>query len=245
MIISDLHTHTRYSHGSGSVGGNLAEAERAGIKQLGISDHAFNNMNCAISEKGFSALKKEIAFYREKTEIELLFGVESNICALDGSLDLRSHAAEFDYIITGYHKAIYGSERRYFGLSGLLANSLFKPTETVIKNYTRGMINAIKKNKIDIISHPKYAAPVDIFEIGRAAVDYGVYLELNGKRVNMSDEEILRLLDMGVTFILGSDAHSPKRVGNFDLPMKYVEKLKIPPERIANYDKTVVFPRRK
>ena len=39
-IISDLHTHTFYSHGTGSVRENVIAAIKHGLKRVAITEHA-------------------------------------------------------------------------------------------------------------------------------------------------------------------------------------------------------------
>ena len=38
QILADYHTHTKYSHGKGTIEENVLEAISKGIKTIGISD---------------------------------------------------------------------------------------------------------------------------------------------------------------------------------------------------------------
>ncbi len=38
-LYGDYHTHTIYSHGSGTIRDNVEEALRKGLKEIGICDH--------------------------------------------------------------------------------------------------------------------------------------------------------------------------------------------------------------
>ena len=53
------------------------------------------------------------------------------------------------------------------------------------------------------------------------------------------------MIENGVDFIVDSDAHSPGKVGDFSVPQTVVDRLHIPAERIANFDKKPVFRSRK
>jgi putative hydrolase len=78
-------------------------------------------------------------------------------------------------------------------------------------------------------------------EIGKAAADYGVFIELNGKNVRMCDEDIMTLNDMGAKFIVNSDAHRSERVGDFSVPMETVKRLGVNLDNIVNWDKLPDF----
>ena len=49
----------------------------------------------------------------------------------------------------------------------------------------------------------------------------------------------------GVQFICDSDGHSPKRIADYSVPMEVVERLHIPFELIANWEKLPRFRSRK
>ena len=73
-------------------------------------------------------------------------------------------------------------------------------------------------------------------EVAKAAADYGTYIELNSKKVHLSDDELYEVLKTDVKFVINSDAHSPSRVGEISLVEKMLERTGFPTERIANID---------
>ena len=237
MIYADLHTHTVYSHGKGTIEENYNAALRCGLTQLGISDHGLGHIM-------FNVKKKEIAVMRQEIErinamgkpTELYLGIEANITDTEGGVDLTySQAALFDYVIVGYHKAVKPisfSQMFKFNLNAIV-KSAFK-NRPVDKTFTRAFVKAIESGKVDIISHLNLDVRVDVTEVGKAARDYGVLIELNGKGVALTDDEIDKLVHTGVMFIVNSDAHSPERVGEISKPMVVVERMRIPHERIVN-----------
>ena len=81
-------------------------------------------------------------------------------------------------------------------------------------------------------------------QVAQAAKDYGVCLELNGKRVSMTDEEVMTIVDVGAPIIVNSDAHSKDRVGDVSVPMSVVERLGIDKNIIVNWEKLPRFGRR-
>ena len=43
ILTSDYHTHTKYSHGKGTVLENAIRAKEIGLKEIAISDHGFSH----------------------------------------------------------------------------------------------------------------------------------------------------------------------------------------------------------
>ena len=81
--------------------------------------------------------------------------------------------------------------------------------------------------------------------MAQAAKDYGVILELNGKRISMSDEEVMEIVNIGPKLIINSDAHSKERVGDFSVPLSLVERLGIDKKLIVNWNDVPQFKKRK
>ena len=69
----------------------------------------------------------------------------------------------------------------------------------------------------------------------------GVFVELNGKRINFTEEEIEIMISEGVKFIVNSDAHTPERVGEVNNGMNLIYKYDIPLSQVANIDKLPKF----
>ena len=87
-----------------------------------------------------------------------------------------------------------------------------------------------------MITHLNYCCFADAAEVAKAAADYGTYIELNAKKTHLSDEELYAVIETGVNFVIGSDAHSPDRVEEISLVQKLLERVKVPPERIFNIE---------
>lgn len=244
MILGDFHTHTRYSHGKGKIFQNAETADRKGLKVVGITDHGLRHVAFGMRLNDIFRMRSTIKKIQGQYKANILFGIEANIFSSDGLIDLRNVERKyFDYIIAGYHKGVWAKNLKdffKFYVKTIKANYMSVSTSE-IQLFTDSYIKAIKTQKIDIISHLNYGIPVDVRQVGRAASDFGVLIELNGKRINMTDEEILCLQDIGVNFIINSDAHSPDRVGDFNLPLGLVQRLNLKKEQIANWDKLPSF----
>ena len=106
MILSgDYHTHTTYSHGKGSILDNALIAKEKNLKQIGISDHGFSHPAFGLRERYIPKMVKECKEATEKTGVEVLLGIESNVLSIDGKTDLkREYYKDFDIFLAGFHK---------------------------------------------------------------------------------------------------------------------------------------------
>ncbi len=74
------------------------------------------------------------------------------------------------------------------------------------------------------MSHPGLYVAADIPTLARGAKELGVLLELNSARVTMTAEQIRQAAAAGASFVIGSDAHSPERVGDFELGLNAAQE---------------------
>ncbi|MEG1706753.1 MAG: hypothetical protein RR291_04585, partial [Clostridia bacterium] len=211
-----------------------------GLKEVGFSDHGLRHIARGMSKKEIVDTRDEIERLRGKYKVRPMLSIESNIYSSDGKIDLTEEERHmFDYVIAGYHKAVWPSnfiDTFRFTIPAIFANFRHY-TDGQRRRYTRALVNAITSNKVNIISHLCHGIPVFIKEVAKAAVDYNVFIELNGKKVSMTDDEILTLQDYGVNFILDSDAHTPDRVGEISVPLEVVDRLNLNKDKIVNWEK--------
>ena len=101
--------------------------------------------------------------------------------------------------------------------------------------------SAIDKNPIDVITHLNYGCPTDTIAVAKLAKEKGTLIELNGKRINFTDRELLIMAEEGVKFIVDSDAHTPNRVGECNNAMNTIFRLGLPLSQIVNINKIPKF----
>ncbi len=240
ILLGDYHTHTINSDGKGTIEDTLIAADKLGLKQVGITDHGLRHVAYGMKFRDIARARKVIDETRSKYNVECLLSIEANIYSSDGDIDLKESDRElFDYVVAGYHKAPWPKnvvDMFRYNLPALFIN-WHDYTDKQRQKFTSPIVKAIKSNRMNILSHLNYGIPSIVSEVGKAAVDYNVYIELNGKRVNLTDEEIMTLYDLGVTFIVNSDAHSPDRVGDVSVPMAIVDRLGLDYNRIVNLGK--------
>ena len=247
LLYGDYHTHTTYSrhgHGKGTVLENASVAADKGLKQIAITDHGFNHEFYGIRRKDIPELKEDILNAREVTGVDILLGVEANLISLDGNVDVREEDYEFlDIFLMGYHRMVKTTTFRdkvYLNWANDMAK-IFRPSMEKINRNTTAFLKALDKYPIDIITHLNYGFETDTLAVVKMAKQKGVYVELNGKRINFTDDEILTMASEGVKFIVNSDAHRPERVGEVNNGLDTIYRLNIPLSLVANVDKIPKF----
>jgi putative hydrolase len=230
-ITSDLHTHTVHSHGKGSVEDNVRAAMAKGLEAIAISDHGFSHMCYRIRD--IDSYLGDINSAKEKYagRIKVMITVELNLVSLDGRLDMpECYRDRFDLTMFGYHKLSGYKGCRdflYFMLPG-------SKRAKAIPTNTDAYIKAIERNRPSMISHLGYGLPVDKPAVCRAAARCGTAIEINAKHPDFTVDELVACAATGVLFVIGSDAHSTDRIGDFGPAVKMAELAGIQPCQIIN-----------
>ena len=238
-LSGDFHTHTTYTHGSGTIEENVKHAENLGLKAIAITEHCYNS-EYPIKKGDLEKIKAEIDNLQDKYSVKIYKGIEANLISRDGDIDIEdSELKDLDLVILGFHKMTKSSlkERIKF----FLPNILFKKkSKKRIDINTKAYLNAMDKHRVSILAHLNYGGcKVDVVRLAKVCVEKGIYIELNGKRINFTKKEINDMIDVGVKFIINSDAHSPLAVGKNHRGFNLVEKYKIPLNQIANIDNKI------
>jgi len=241
VLFGDYHTHTRYSHGKGTVEENARAAKEIGLEQIAITDHGLGHIAFGLRKGKLPRLAREIEEASEKYGIRILKGVEANIIGLDGQIDIPPKYMEsFDIILCGFHKFVWPKTLNDF-FNFFLPNYFLdffniKSSQKRVELNTEAVINNIKRFPVDVLTHINYGLKVDCRRVAQVCAEYGTFIEINGKRISYTDDEMRDMLGTGVKFIINSDAHSPSRIGDVEVCLGLIKRLNIPRERIANLD---------
>jgi DNA polymerase (family 10) len=197
-ILGDLHAHTDWSDGAGTLE-EMAEAARAkGYRYLVISDHTQSlGVANGLTPERLHAQRAEIDALNEQwDDFVLLQGCELEIKA-DGSLDFDDEVlAELDFVIASVHTSLR-QERAQI---------------------TQRVMNALHNPYVDVIGHPsgrilgqREESAVDLDAVLSAAAKTGTALEVNSipSRLDLDDVHVRRARSMGVKVAINSDAHHP------------------------------------
>lgn len=234
MMYGDYHTHTTYSHGTGGVEDNVKAAIAAGLREIAVTDHGPRHLLAGIKLRRIPEYLGEIERMRAAyPEIAVLSGIEANFISVRGDIDLpEEYADRLDVVVCGYHKGI--RPMKAGDAVYLLGNLVSKNSKRTLVRNTDAYVNALARNDIDIISHPCHDCRIDLRAVGTAAAEKGTLIELNGKRVSMSADDLVLLASLGCKFILDSDAHRPDKVGCADIQADVWKQSGLPDELIVN-----------
>lgn len=247
-LIGDYHTHTIFSHknhGKGTIEENVEAAVRRGLRQIAITDHGFNQKTFGVKREEIATQRAQIDDLKERYPIEILLGVEANIISSTGEIDIVDEDYQnLDVVLCGFHKLVKTTrfrDKMNFVLKNMLCNFFHFTSKRQIERNTNAYITAMKKYQIDVLTHLNHGCKVDVKKVAKVAKETNTYIELNGKRLGMTDQEILDAYKEGAKFILGSDAHAPKRVGDCHKGLQALLRLRIPDSAVVNINNIPTF----
>lgn len=220
-IFADLHTHTYYSHGKGSPRDNVLAAVSRGLEKVAVSEHGPGHFTFGVRGKKLERLNAELDSLKREFDdrIDVLKGLELNVTGF-GKTDCPENRDDYDVVILGYHKSVAPFNRTALGVWG---ESLLKIRNDPHEN-AEAILAAAESCRADIISHPNLYLKVDIPYMAKCCRELGILLEVNSSRVTLSKRELKIIKNAGCGLIIGSDAHTPDRVGDFVLASRAVEE---------------------
>jgi len=253
--IADYHTHTRYSHGTGTVRQNVRAAIEKGLSEVAITDHGPAMLFIGVDEPRWSLLIDEARRVGREIRggvgrdddpagsrrdgIRVLVGIEANVVGLDGTLDIPKRIArELDIVLAGIHLQIrpktLDDGLRLVWRNMTTARWSGSAARRARIDNTKALVEAVYRNRIDIITHPGLKVNIDTRELARACAKRGTALEINASH-RRSDPEYVRVAAReGAMFAICSDAHSPDDVGRFDWAVHVAEKAGLQASQVIN-----------
>jgi DNA polymerase (family 10) len=205
-VRGDLHVHTTWSDGKGSVLEMAEAAVARGYEYLAICDHTPSvRVVPGLDADALRRQGEEIAAANELlAPFRVLRGVECDILA-DGSLDLPDDVlAELDWVQLSLHAGQRGGREE---LTLKVTEAMRHPSVRSLSHPTGRLINHRPPNALDL----ERAFAV--------ALDEGIALEVNGlpDRLDLRDEHVGMAIDAGVAITCSTDAHSVHGLGNMRL----------------------------
>ena len=238
-IIGDYHTHTIYSHGTGTIRDNVEAAIHKGLKEIAICDHGPGHCGYGVKKREIFKMREEIdELNKEFQNINILLGVEANVMDYNGAIDLDEETLKIiDILLLGFHYGVIPKDINSmfkFYIINQISKVLPFLEEKAKRFNTYAIIKAIERYPIDIITHPGSKAKLNIEEVAEAAYKNGTALEINSHHSQLSVENIKIALKTKVNFYINSDAHDPSKVGDFEDGIKRALEVNTPIYRIKN-----------
>jgi DNA polymerase (family X) len=195
-VRGDLHVHTNYSDGKGTIESMAEAAIELGYEYLIFCDHSqsLRVANGLPPEK----LRRKLEAVREADgkygEIHLLCGTEADILK-DGTLDYEDDLlAELDFVVASVHTSFNIGERAM----------------------TDRIVRAINNPHVRVIGHPtgrllerRDPYEVDVSRLIQEAASTNTVLELNSypDRLDLAAPYVREAIEAGVRISIDTDAH--------------------------------------
>ncbi len=222
-VKGDLHVHSEWSDGSGSLEEIAEAAMKRGLEYVAVCDHSRAlGIARGLDEHRLRNQVREIERLNRKYEgFRLLSGIEANIMA-DGSLDLPDSAlSDLDFVVASIHSA-------------------FKAD---IAKMTRRLLSAIHKDYVSTIGHPtgrliqrRSPYQVNLEKIFEAAAEQKVMMEINAfpDRLDLNDVHSRMAMERGVRLSIGTDAHTTSQLKYLELGVSVARRAWLRSEDLAN-----------
>ncbi|MFO7882348.1 MAG: DNA polymerase/3'-5' exonuclease PolX [Kosmotogaceae bacterium] len=218
----DLHMHTKYSDGAGTVEDMLLKAEELGYEYIAISDHSVSErIASGLSVDRLEKQWEEIDNISKKYKVKVLKSAEVDILP-DGGLDYPEEILDkMDLVIAAIH-------------------SRFKSSEDEM---TKRIIKAFETGKINIFAHPtgrmigkREGYNVNMKRLFKTASENNVVLEINSdpNRLDLNEVHILQAKRHGIKFAINTDSHSPSTLKNVKYGIGMARRGWLEPEDVIN-----------
>lgn len=238
-LICDMHTHTTYSHGLGTITEMVEEARWQGLSAIVISDHGRSHPLYGVKKENFAKMRAEIdALNAKYDDIEIYLSVESNIIGADGTIDIgEEELKNCDWIYAGYHYT-YIPHRFSDFIHFMLRNYVtyvfpWMKKKTRARN-TAAYLAMMDKYDLKMITHPGDKCPIDVDAVGKKAAEKGIILEINPRHSHLNVQELKQILPYGGKFAINSDAHRVATLAKVEGGFKMAEEAGVPITRIVN-----------
>jgi DNA polymerase (family 10) len=216
-MAGDLHSHTDWSDGRGTLEEMVAAARALGRRYLAICDHARR-----LREGRLERQAEAIAAVNETaSSIRVLSGVEVDIRA-DGSVDLTDdELAARDWVMASVH------------------SGFDKPRDEL----TKRIAAAMEHPDVDCIGHPtgrkinrRDAYDVDFEGLLDKALETGTFLEINSQpdRLDLIDTHARAAAEAGVPIVVSTDAHRAHELGYLTLGVAQARRAWLTREQVVN-----------
>jgi DNA polymerase (family 10) len=213
-VRGDLHSHTTWSDGKGTLEQMVEAARERGYEYLAICDHA-QRLRGDLLERQAEAIA---ALAQQAAPLRILRGIEVNIRA-DGSLDVDDDTlAGLDWVMASVH---FGFDR--------------DPTPRVLA--------AMENPHVDCIGHVtnrrinvRRPSDVAIERVVEKALETGTFLEINSQpdRLDLRDVHARLAGEAGVKVVVSSDGHSVGALSYVEIGIGQARRAWLTADQVLN-----------
>ncbi len=237
MRYSNLHNHTTFSDGKGSVRENIEAAIAKNMLSIGFSDHSFTACDTSYCMKleNYAAYREEVNKLKEeyKDKIPVYLGIEKDYYSdIDNS--------EYDYVIASVHYIVkngicYPIDHSRIQQEECIRDAFGGSVLDMAKCYYDMVSEHVRLSKPTVVGHfdvlNKFSIMPEDDEAYRKlcldtleeTVKYCKYFEINTGGISRgwrkdpypSDYLLRRFLSLGGEVVINSDSHDPENLDFF------------------------------
>jgi DNA polymerase (family X) len=227
QIQGELHGHTDWSDGKGTLRQMAEVARRRGYRYWCVSDHSVGlGVTMGLDGERLKAQAQEIALLNQEyseqgADFRLLRGIEVEVLA-DGSMGLPDEIlAELDVVVASIH----------IGLR--------QDRATI----TERCLNVVRNPHVDILGHPtgrligrRSGADLDLDAVLQACAETGTVVEINAnpERLDLSGAYARRAVELGCKLAINCDAHHPNGMDILEYGIATARRGWLRPEDVIN-----------
>ena len=222
-IVADLHTHSDWSDGSGSLREMQEAAAARGLEVLAVTDHS-----PALKMTGGLDREKLLRQWEALDRLDgvvpgltVLRGMEVDILA-DGTLDMDDDLLErMDVVVVSVHGRFELDEARQ----------------------TDRVVAALAHPSVNVLGHPtgrllgqRDGFAIDLDAVIAAALEHDVALEINAHpaRLDLDDRWARVAAQAGVPISINTDAHAPAELGLLPHGVLQARRAWLEPRHVIN-----------
>jgi len=201
-VLSDMHMHSTWTDGQGSIEENISQAKILGLKRISATDHIRSDSTY------FDDYAKEIRSLREKLNFEIYIGFEAKVNNFQGHLDVS------DKDLKNSEVSICSVHRFPIGTKLIPAKAFNESTAQEIE--LELSLAAINKGGFSVMGHPGGMSirahnifKKEYFEEINIAFDFNASYHQECKN---ELKELFKIHDPLIS--IGSDAHRIEFIGN-------------------------------
>lgn len=220
----DLHVHSQYTHGKGSVQDIVRVGIKKNLEYLAITEHVRSQSSW------FASFVSEMEAVKEEKHIRMLSGIESKVLDFYGRLDATERMIHsVDLIVASVHRI-----PSFHSMSGdLVVEKVNQDKAYVADLYLRALRGIASNPEVNVVGHPFHILKtLGVKKISRdCKLEIAKLFSTSEKAVEVNsfyhvpDLEFLELcLKEGAKMSIGSDAHTLEDVGNVKWSMRLLKK---------------------